>query len=162
MTIQIRPAQLGDAADLYQTWQGLRQHNATIDQRIVNAPVSRDEFVEAMDSILGRSHSATFVAEDDGRVVGFVRGVIETQQPDRLPEQHATIGYLFVAPEYRRLGLGRKLFSAVAEWAGQQDGIQHFEMTVLASDAEATGFWGNLGFSPFIQRLWAPLPGNVR
>jgi hypothetical protein len=30
-------------------------------------------------------------------------------------------------------------------------------MTVLNADAEAEQFWRALGFTPFIQRLWAPL-----
>jgi hypothetical protein len=30
-------------------------------------------------------------------------------------------------------------------------------MAVLSADAAAAGFWRSIGFSPFIERLWAPL-----
>jgi len=31
---------------------------------------------------------------------------------------------------------------------------------VLARDEAAAAFWRSLGFAPFIERLWAPLPGT--
>jgi hypothetical protein len=35
-------------------------------------------------------------------------------------------------------------------------------MTVLNADETAERFWRSLGFSPFIQRLWAPLTPEER
>jgi hypothetical protein len=32
-------------------------------------------------------------------------------------------------------------------------------MAVLSADDAAAGFWRSIGFSPFIERLWAPLGG---
>lgn len=160
MSVAIRAAERRDADGLYEQWERVRQYNASLDPRIVPAPVSLVEFRAALDAILGREGAATFVAEDSGTLVGFVRGVIELQQPDRLPERHASIGYLYVAPTHRRQGIGRRLFEAVAAWAATHDGVRHFEMTVLAKDDEAAAFWRQLGFTPFIQRLWAPLPGT--
>lgn len=157
MTIQIRQAEKRDAAGLYNAWQAARTHYASVDRRIINAPISEAEFTTSIESILGRASSVTFVADDEGRLVGFIRGVIEVQAPDRLPERHATVGYLYVDPAYRRMGLGEGLFRAVAEWAAGQDGVSHFEMTVPAADEQASGFWRKLGFTPFIERLWAPL-----
>lgn len=160
MTCVIRPAVLKDAAGLYSAWDQLRAYNASQDSRIVPVPVDRDEFIGAFDTIVSRPGTATFVAEDEGSIVGFIRGLIEANQVDRLPERHATIGYIYIAPTHRRIGLGKKLFDAVAEWANQQEGISHLEMSVIARDGAAEGFWRSLGFSPFLQRLWAPLPGN--
>ncbi|HEX6030652.1 MAG TPA: GNAT family N-acetyltransferase [Tepidiformaceae bacterium] len=157
MNIVIRPAVPADAPALYRSWQELRKHNASVDRRIVPAPVSEREFTAGLEELLTRPSSAVFVADGDGRVVGFIRAGIEANLPDRLPEQHVSIGYLFVEPSVRRRGLGRRLFEAVCEWAGRQDGASHFEMTVLNADEDAERFWRSLGFSPFIQRLWAPL-----
>ncbi len=158
MSLEVRPAHISDATGLFDAWERLRRYNASQDARIVPVPVDRDEFVGAFESIVMRPGSATFVAADEGAVVGFIRGLIELNQADRLPERHATVGYLYIAPTHRRLGLGRRLFDAVATWASTQEGINHLEMSVLASDTAAEGFWRSLGFSPFLQRLWAPFP----
>jgi GNAT superfamily N-acetyltransferase len=159
VTATVRLARPQDGPGLYQTWQALRQHNATIDTRIVLIPVSEREFVAGFSEMLLRPTSATFIAEDEGRVVGFLSGGIEQNLPDRLPERHATVGYLFVDPRVRRQGVARRLFESMAAWAARQDGVVHMEMTVLAADAAAAGFWRSVGFTTFIERLWAPLPG---
>jgi GNAT superfamily N-acetyltransferase len=159
MNMCVRPARAGDGRELYRVWQQLRKHYAATDSRIMPTPVSEEEFVAGLRETLAREASAAFVAEDDGRLVGFISGGIERNQPDRLPEQHATIGYIYVEPSHRRLGVGRQLFDAVAQWAVTKDGISHFEMTVLAADRQAADFWRTIGFTPFIERLWAPLDG---
>jgi GNAT superfamily N-acetyltransferase len=84
---------------------------------------------------------------------------VEPGPADLLPDQHVTIGYFYVAPEQRRAGVGRGLFNAVREWANRQEGIAHIEMSVLAGDDQAVAFWRSLGFSPYVQRLWAGLSG---
>lgn len=160
MTITIRAARAADAEGMYQLWSDMRSHNAKIEPRLVTAPISREDFCDAIDAILGRPDAATFVADDEGQVFGFVRVTVEHNPPDRLPERFAMIGYLFIAPRHRRIGVGRQLMTAAAEWAAKQEGVHHLEMSVLSGDEQAAAFWSGLGFSPFIQRLWAPLPGS--
>ncbi|MCC6381777.1 MAG: GNAT family N-acetyltransferase [Dehalococcoidia bacterium] len=157
----VRRATVEDAPALYRAWQSLRAHNAGLDDRIRHLPVSDGEFALALREILGRKSSQTFVAEEEGALAGFITGAVEENQPDRLPERHVTIGYLFVEAAARRRGTGRRLFEAVRAWAAEQEGVSHVEMTVLAGDAAAEAFWRRLGFTPFIQRLWAPLPAAV-
>jgi GNAT superfamily N-acetyltransferase len=153
----IRAANDGDGPALYGAWQRLRRHNAEIDRRFIPAPVTEDEFVTDFRDLLQRPRSAAFVAETAGMLAGFVAGTIERNLPDRLPEQHATIGYLWVEERWRRMGLARSLFAAVADWARSQEDVSHFEMAVLTADAAAAEFWRAIGFAPFIERLWAPL-----
>lgn len=157
MTVRVRPAQPSDGPALFAAWSNLRAHNSSIDRRIIPAPVSEQEFFEGLTEVFQRRASATFVAEVDGRLAGFISGGIEASQPDRLPERHATIGYLYVEPSCRRQGVGRDLFGAFTRWAASYEGVAHFEMPVLALDTGAEQFWKAMGFTPFIQRLWAPL-----
>jgi GNAT superfamily N-acetyltransferase len=153
----IRRATIADAPALFEAWEELRRHNAGTDARIVSAPVSEAEFTAGLRELLARPTGVLFVAEQDGDLAGFVRAGVEVNVPDRLPERHVGIGYLYVDPKARREGLGSRLFAAVREWAATQDGVGHFEMTVLNADGQAEQFWRSLGFTPFIQRLWAPL-----
>ena len=156
-SVVIRPAETGDGAALYRAWQTLRQHNSKLDSRIIPAPVSEAEFLAGLRESIRRPTATALVAESDGKVLGFLSAAVEAGQPDRLPEQHATIGYLFVDPKARRRGVARGLYEAACRWAKEQDGVGHMEMAVLDNDKEACLFWTAMGFRPFIQRVWAPL-----
>jgi len=156
-TYTIRRATTGDGAPLYGAWQRLRQHNAEIDRRVIPAPVSQPEFVSDLEQLLSRPRSATFVAENGSTLAGFISGSIEQNLPDRLPELHATVGYLWVEEHFRRRGIARALFEQIANWARREEAVDHFEMAVLKADDDAAGFWRSIGFTPFIERLWAPL-----
>ncbi|MEP7215975.1 MAG: GNAT family N-acetyltransferase [Anaerolineaceae bacterium] len=158
MSATVRRATPGDAAGLYAHWSELRRYNASVDSRVIPVPVGADDFAAGLDSVLARRTSVAFVAELSGTLVGFISGGVENNQPDRLPELHATVGYLWVAVSARRAGVGRQLVGAVTEWAARQEGVAHMEMTVLAADQEAATFWRSMGFSPFIERVWAALP----
>jgi GNAT superfamily N-acetyltransferase len=160
VTVTVRPATTGDAPALFRAWEELRMHNAGTDARIIPAPVSEIEFAAGLRELLARPTAAVIVAEVDGRLAGFIRAGVEQNAPDRLPEQHVGIGYLYVDPSVRRQGVGSRLFEAVREWAVTQEGVAHLEMTVLNHDGQAEAFWRSLGFSPFIQRLWAPLDAD--
>lgn len=157
MSITVRPATNADASALFREWQELRAHNAAADARIIPAPVTESEFSAGLSELLARPTAAVFVAEREHELVGFIRAGVEHNQPDRLPEQYVSVGYLFVDPSCRREGIGQRLFDSVREWASGQDGVAHFEMTVLSGDGSAEVFWRAQGFAPFIQRLWAPL-----
>lgn len=158
----VRPASMDDATGLFHAWQRLRNHNASIDRRFIPAPVTQDEFVADLAELLQRSQSAAYVAECSNGLAGFISGRVERNQPDRLPETHVTVGYLWVEERYRRQGIARGLFAAIAEWARTQDGVAHFEMAVLGADVSAAAFWRSIGFAPFIERLWAPLSAPER
>lgn len=153
----VRPARVEDGALLFGAWQRLRQHNAQTDRRYIPAPVTQSEFVADLRELLERPRSLTLVAEASDTLAGFISGSIERNLPDRLPQEHATIGYLWVEEHFRRLGIARSLFERAADWARDEEGVAHFEMAVLTSDKAAAGFWRSIGFAPFIERLWAPL-----
>lgn len=158
----VRRASVEDGPALFGAWQRMRQHNAEVDRRYIPSPITQSDFIADLREILGRPQSAAFVAEARGALAGFISGSIERNLPDRLPEKHATIGYLWVEEGQRRKGIARALFGAVAEWAMLAEDVAHFEMAVLSADEAAAEFWRAIGFTPFIERLWAPLSAPER
>jgi GNAT superfamily N-acetyltransferase len=157
MSVEIRPAREADGPAIYRAWQALRALNASLDSRVIQVPVSEVEFMAGLRDGFSRPNLRVFVAEREGLLAGFVSAALEINQPDRLPERHVTVGYLYVDPANRRQGIASALLEAVREWARGIEGVVHLEMTVLDADHDAGHFWQAAGFRPFIRRLWAPL-----
>lgn len=155
--VTVRPATPVDAPALYPLWQRARQWNASRDPRVRYAPVEADQFAVALQSQIALPTATVLLALNGEQLAGFVSGAIEAAGPDRIPDRHATIGYLWVDPPFRRRGIARDLLDALRAWASSQDGVSHLEMPVLAADEDAARFWAAMGFRPFITRLWAPV-----
>ena len=79
------------------------------------------------------------VAESDGRWHGMAVVVVKAWQ--------ASIYAMWVAPEARRLGVGRALVDAAVAWAGEQ-GAGVVELGVTPGNREAEGLYRAGGFAP--------------
>src|SRR4029079_16686999 len=108
MADTIRRAKLEDAPSVYAAWQRMRAHNHEVERRVVPAPVTQSEFAVDLAKLLSRPRSAAFVAMRGKDLAGFIAGSIEESQPDRMPERHATVGYLCAEPQFPRAGLGMR------------------------------------------------------
>ena len=83
--------------------------------------------------------------------VGFIS--LSTVQPFINCSQVRTVGYVelcWVAPEFRRVGLGRQLVCAAEAWFGRQ-GLDFVELHYLSASPAAAAFWQSCGYAPFRQ-----------
>lgn len=81
--------------------------------------------------------STTFVAEDDGRVVGYATSV-----PD---DDGYTLGSLYVSPDRQGEGIGGELLDRV-ETAARTDSYDTIDLVVMAENDAAIGFYEAKGF----------------
>jgi SAM-dependent methyltransferase/GNAT superfamily N-acetyltransferase len=84
---------------------------------------------------------ATFVADDDGALVGMATGF----RPDGEPG----IVHLFamwVNPERRKEGIGRRLVAAVARWAAEHPDVDQVLLRVTVANHAAVRFYADCGF----------------
>lgn len=93
---EIRPATLADLPRL-------QEIRAAVRENVLNSP-GRVTLADYEDHITGRGR--TWVAEDDGRIVGFCSADAVT----------ASIWALFVDPAYERRGHGRRLLAPAVAW----------------------------------------------
>jgi len=82
-----------------------------------------------------------FVAEADGRLVGFAVGKVIGTGPDCLAELESVV----VDAGARRGGVGRALCEAVMDWC-RGEGAVAMELEVRAGSAGALALYGELGF----------------
>jgi len=136
----IRQATLDDAEDIVAIWEVIaaeRRYSA------VSRPFSLEEERAYIASLSDRE--AIFVAELDGRIVGFqslARWASYTPSFDHVGE----VG-TFVLPEYRGQGIGRALAKTTLDFACQK-GYEKLVIYVRATNHGAQAFYRGLGFTP--------------
>ena len=84
--------------------------------------------------------SVTFVAVEDGAFVGMSRGRV-------LKDGDAGLFGMWVAPEARRLGLGRRLVGDVVAWA-RTKGVARVLLEVAEDRPAPCGLYAACGFVP--------------
>jgi GNAT superfamily N-acetyltransferase len=88
-----------------------------------------------------------YVAVVDEAIVGYIAG--------HRTHRHGYAGelqYLFVAPDYRRRGIGRALVERLADWF-ERDGARDICVCVDLDSPAAAPFYDRLGAAPF-KRFW--------
>jgi ribosomal-protein-alanine N-acetyltransferase len=121
---QIRPASLSDVGAL-----------AALEQSCFSDPWSAVGIRETMQYETARS----FVAQESGRIVGYVMARISGQEGEILD--------LAVVPEKRRRGIGRSLLATVRE-ALQSGGVREMYLEVRESNRPAIELYRAQGFRP--------------
>lgn len=104
--------------------------------------LSVDEQRSRIKSILSCSNSHIFIAEDEGKLVGFLyAGGGEFRR-----SAHAAHIALGVLAEFHSQGIGTQLFAALERWA-KQARITRLELTVMPHNPRAIHLYEKVGFT---------------
>ena len=152
----VRRARSEDLDDVLLLWLGLMSEHEQLDPRLAVADgageIMRDRLLQVIDSDARR----LFVAAVDGDLVGYASGsVVENTVVFRV-RYLGHISDMYVAPPWRRQGIGRQLFVALRRWFRGQ-GLTSIELNVATLNPVGQTFWTGLGFSSLSQRLWMSL-----
>lgn len=128
--MMIRLVTIDDYDAIYELW------NATEQSRRALNPV--DDSREGIDRYLKRNPNTCFAAVDEDKIIG----VILTGHDGR----RAIIHHMCVHPDYRRMGIARKLVYE-AEEALKKEGIQKIFGLIFKDNDAANAFWENQGYS---------------
>ena len=80
---------------------------------------------------------------EGNELVGFVK----FRRDQRSKARHkAMLHAMYVAPEYRKHGVGKQLVMEVLERARQLPGLEQLHLWVLHAEGSAAGFYQKLGF----------------
>lgn len=126
--------------------RALREAPASFATTYGDASAKPDEYWADMAAEDARR--VTIVAVDGDRGVGLVSGWL-------LDSGNAWLARLWVDPEARGAGLGRRLIEAVADWAAER-GASWLELSVTANNLAASELYARAGFAETGRRR--PLP----
>lgn len=156
-TITIRRGTREDVAAVSGLFLELMAFHEDLDARFAPGRTARAAFENHLLGSILRSQSAVlFVAERDGALVGFLTARIEYAGPIYRHGDHGFISDAYVGEEHRRHGVGRRLAEAAGAWFRRR-GVAHVRVSVATCNDTARTFWRDMGFRPFMERLWLDL-----
>lgn len=151
MSPRIRPyAPERDALDLRRCFLELQDHEHGFDPRAYTGDEIVDAYLAYMLERCQPPDGALWVAELDGRVVGFVTAIrVERPSPDDSDAFHVELGELGVLAEARNAGIGAALVAQVERHA-RAHGAPVVRVSMGAANHGAQRFYARLGFEPCV------------
>lgn len=152
--IKIRKVSLNDLEEIYNLNVNLAKYELRFDpvrkksQRKKRYRHSYDELREK----LKKRDCQFFIAEDKGRVVGFIEGCIKKTSPLYKYAKRGEIGPIFLKKEYRERGIGKELAKEMLNWFKSKN-IEWIQLTTHAKNTSSIKFWKKMGFKEYSIRL---------
>jgi GNAT superfamily N-acetyltransferase len=126
----------------------LQEYERSLDSRLPEGASVADACLRSIFEHCRKSLGKIFVAEADGRVVGYVSVLarVRTDEPEEGPREHALVADVAVLEEYRRRGVGRRLLAAAEEYA-RKSSAKWMRVCVMAGNKPARALYAHVGFS---------------
>jgi GNAT superfamily N-acetyltransferase len=150
--VRVRRAGGADLEALTRLWLELTEHHADFEPLYALRPDALPEVRRLLEAQLGSPDSALFLAESGDSAAGFA-SVYVAHAPPIHPEQvRGEIGDLYVAPGFRRSGLGSALVERSVDWLRERN-VLRVEVRVVTGNREGQAFWRAQGYRDFIDVL---------
>ena len=138
----IRKALSKDQADLLSLEQKVieaeRPYNHTIK--------SKDAVYYDLDNLLTDDAAHLIVAEFNGNVIGSGYAQIRESKKSLKHTKHAYLGFMYVAPEHRGLGINKLIIENLMDWSKEQ-GVSDLYLDVYHGNDAAIRAYEKAGFS---------------
>ena len=158
-SVKIRVAEEGDGKQLKALW--LQMHDELSrggeHYRLSDDAADRVEN-DIRDWIQNRTTGHLLVAVEADTVVGFSHAVLYYPIPVISEGVEVFLEELFVVPEWRRLGAGKKMVEEVVKWAKTKRARRLCLRTPTANEL-GLKFWKSVGAAPRTLELAIDLPG---
>lgn len=152
--ILVRRATAEDTVQIGELWEALVLFHHKLDPALPKAAKEGGKlYARSLAERVEDSHTGIFVAETNGKLVGFVLGVVADMIPEMFEQK--TGGFLadiFVDEQYRKQGVGRRLVEALTGWFRNR-GVQQMEWYVAAQNETGRAFWQSIGGKDVMIRM---------
>jgi len=150
----IRPAAPHDIDAVAQLWQALVGYHRELDSDLPPAaPNGAVRYARRLMDRLEDPLTSVLVAEIDGKVVGYVLGMVVDLVPEMFSQSPSGfLADIYVAADYRRLGVGRALVEHLTAWF-REKGLRYYEWHVAARNEDALEFWRKVGGRDVMLRM---------
>lgn len=152
----VRRASPADVERIEFIWHETSEMLSRADKRYQLAPDAAEQWHGALYNWLTREEVAIFVADRDGKAIGYIIGFTVSNLPTLLPERYGYVSDLAVDSHAKTGGIGRELFVALKGWFAEQN-VTHVEARIPHRHAIAQAFWRAIGATELYDVLWLKL-----
>lgn len=153
--IRIRRASEGDSDALVNLMLRLKRLNEEFDPLYTVKEGAEEEAREVISKSFKDENVVMLVAECEGRVVGFIRVVVE-KRLFYTPEREGVISDLYVLPAYRKRGVGKRLLEEASSIL-KGIGVEILAAEFPPHNKIAVDFYEGQGFKPLLNRFFKEL-----
>lgn len=156
--ITVRPAKAGDIDAIARLWEALVNYHRALDEDLPPAtPQGSMRYARRLIDHLDDTMARVLVAELDGKVIGYVLGVVVDLAPDMFAQgASGFLADIYVDTQHRRSGVGRALVQALGEWF-KEKGLSYFEWHAAVRNPDGVAFWRAMGGREVMLRMRADL-----
>ena len=139
MEISIRKATINDAKMISKIWEIICREKV---YSAVNKPFTVEQEREYIKSLSNRE--GVFIAYNEDQVIGFQT----LDEWSKISDSFSHVGSIgtFIKPEYRGVGIGKKLAEFVFQFA-KQKGYEKLIIYIRSTNISAQNFYRKLGFT---------------
>ncbi len=146
--IKLRPATLDDIEALERFEQDLIQFERPFAPQLKEDPIH----YYAIEDLIENESACFVVAELNGELIASGYALIQTSKPTKKDLQHAYLGFMYVAPEYRGKSINSKVIQYLIEWSKEND-ISEIVLEVYAENESAIKAYKKIGFEPGLLKM---------
>lgn len=140
--IDIRPASPSDIPQLLALEQGV----ITAERPFARNLKSGDISYYNLEQLIADNKAELLVAEREGQLIGSGYAKIVESKPHFKHQYFCYLGFMYVDPEYRGMGINRQLIEALMEWSKSQ-GVYELSLDVYCENTAAIHAYEKVGFS---------------
>jgi len=138
--ITIRKASLNDMDTLLRFEQGVIEA-----ERPMDSTLDKDIHYYDLNGLITAPHIELLVAEKAGNLVGSGYARIESAKPYLKHDQHAYMGFMYVTPECRGIGINQLIIEGLKKWSATQ-GMTELRLDVYQTNPSAIRAYEKAGF----------------
>jgi len=148
----IRQATPRDLPSLVSLWQEMMDYHRAYDPRFRFSPNAQREVEKHLLDTLRSRAARIFVADVEGRVIGYILGEVHARRPLYPVGTYGFISDICVASAWRRRGVGRSLVRALDAWFASQK-VTSVELFAASLNPDSAAFWIVLGYKDYLRLM---------
>jgi len=151
MKVKIRKAKQSDLIDIAKLWKEFIDYHRNFDSFFTRSRNSIYYFKKFASNHITSKKSLVLIAIFKNKTVGYSISYLAKYPPVFASTEHGFISDLMVSKDFRRSGLGNKLFKENAKWFRVRR-IERIELSVSVKNPAASKFWKKMGFEAYVEK----------
>jgi ribosomal protein S18 acetylase RimI-like enzyme len=154
--VETRRAQPEDIAAIVPLWLSLMREHEARDPRFRLAGDPAEAYAEGLANVMQNPDAVVYLATLEGAPAGYLIALVLANPSFFEVERYGFIAEMAVAPEHRRSGVGKELWSRAKRWFLRK-GVKVAQLNVSPLNEPGLAFWNSVGFRDFLTIQWCNL-----